>query len=810
MEKYICIHGHFYQPPRENPWLESIEQQDSAHPYHDWNERITAECYAPNGAARIQNGNGRITEIVNNYARMSFNFGPTLLAWMESNASDAYQAVLEADRESARRFSGHGSAIAQVYNHMILPLASRRDKVTQIRWGISDFERRFGRKPEGMWLAEAAVDLETLDILAEHGISFTVLAPSQAKRARDIGGRKWRDLNGGQIDPSMAYLQRLRSGRSINLFFYDGPVSQAVAFEGLLKSGETFANRLLSTFSDSRTWPQLGHIATDGETYGHHHAHGDMALAYALHHIESNHLARLTNYAEFLERQPPCREVEIHENSSWSCIHGVERWRSDCGCNSGMKPGWRQGWRGPLRDALDWLRDELAQIYERRAGSLFKDAWAARDAAIQLVLDRSDDSVQSFFAQHAARPLSEAEVSAALQLLEMQRHAMLMYTSCGWFFDELSGIETVQVIQYAARALQLAAETAGAGLEESFANRLERAKSNLPEHGDGRNIYSKFVKPAMVDLPKVAAHYAVSSLFESYPQETAMYCYSVAREDFRLLSSGRVRLALGRAQVRSQIDRTASTYSFGVFHLGDHIFSGGVRVFQGEDAYGGLCRQLTEIFERGDFPELLREVDRIFGSGTYTLKLLFRDEQRKVLNRIIEAARTEANATYRQLYDHYAPLMRFLRDAGMATPRRIQVAAEFTLNTELIRAVEAEPLPIEQIRARMTEAKNIGVSLDEPLLEFRLRRTLERLARRTLPDPLDAAVLEGLNQAVGLAKEMPFAVNLWTLQNIFATVLQPQQGEQRARADQGDKEAQRWTQLANQLADRLQMQVNGS
>lgn len=468
MERYICIHCHFYQPPRENPWLEAIELQDSAYPYHDWNERITGECYAPNAASRILDGEGRIESIVNNYAKISFNFGPTLLSWLEDKAPDVYGAILEADRESREKFSGHGSALAQAYNHMILPLANRRDRYTQIFWGIKHFVHRFSRPPEGMWLPETAVDLASLDILAEHGIRFTILAPHQASRLRKIGGRAWRDVSGARIDPTMPYKLRLPSGRTINLFFYDGSISRAVAFEGLLARGENLAHRLLDAFSEARTWPQLIHIATDGETYGHHHRHGDIALAYALHYIESNNLAHITNYGEYLEQHPPTHQVEIFEKTSWSCGHGVDRWWTDCGCNSGTHPGWNQAWRTPLRNALDWLRDTLAPQYEEKARACLKDPWAARDDYIEVILDRSPENLDQFLANHAARKLNDAEKITVLKLLELQRHTMLMYTSCGWFFDDLSGIETVQVIQYAGRAIQLAQELFGEGIESQF------------------------------------------------------------------------------------------------------------------------------------------------------------------------------------------------------------------------------------------------------------------------------------------------------------------------------------------------------
>src|SRR5215472_4374911 len=515
--KYICIHGHFYQPPRENPSLEYVEQQDSAYPYHDWNERITAECYAPNAASRIMDADGRIARIVNNYGKISFNFGPTLLSWLEEKAPSVYQAVLEADRDSRLTSSGHGSAIAQAYNHMIMPLANSRDKRTQVLWGARDFEHRFGRLPEGMWLPETAVDLETLDLLCEQGMKFTILAPRQASRVRRIGSRSWKNVSGDRIDPTRPYLLKLPSRRTIALFFYDGPISRAVAFEGLLDDGERFANRLVSGFSDERDWPQILHIATDGESYGHHHHFGEMALSYALEHIQTNGLAQITNYSEFLAKHPPTHEVEIFENSSWSCAHGVERWRSNCGCNAGGHRDWNQEWRTPLRAALDWLRDVLAPRYEEATRPLLEDPWAARNDYVRVILDRSAENSERFLQQHSRAPLDDKQKIKTWKLLELQRHAMLMYTSCGWFFDELSGIETLQVLQYAGRALQLAAEVfAYPHIESEFLARLAAAKSNIPEQGDGDQVYEKFVKPAMVDLPRLADHYAIRSVFEDY------------------------------------------------------------------------------------------------------------------------------------------------------------------------------------------------------------------------------------------------------------------------------------------------------
>jgi alpha-amylase/alpha-mannosidase (GH57 family) len=808
MDRYICIHGHFYQPPRENPWLEAIEVQDSAYPYHDWNERITAECYAPNSASRILDGEERIVQITNNYAKISFDFGPTLLSWLAEKTPQVYQAILDADQESQKLFSGHGAAIAQVYNHIIMPLANRRDKQTQILWGIRDFEFRFGRKPEGMWLAETAVDLETLDLLARHGIRFTILAPSQAQQVRDIGGRSWRNVADGTIDPSLAYRITLPSKRTLAVFFYDGPISHAVAFEGLLRRGENLSDRLAQAFSADRKWPQLVHIATDGETYGHHQFRGDMALAYVLKHIESANLAKITNYGEHLSRQAPLHEVEIKENSSWSCVHGIERWRNDCWCNSGMHPTWNQAWRAPLRAALDWLRDQLAPRFEEKGAAIFRNAWRARDNYIDVILNRSPENIQAFLDRHQVHTLTAADRTDALKLLETQRHAMLMFTSCGWFFDELSGIETVQVIQYAGRALQLGEELFGTGLESEFLDRLGQAKSNLAEHQDGRKIYEKFVKPAMVDLEKVGAHYAISSLFENYGSETNVYCYTASREDFHLLSVGKARLALGRASIQSRILLDSKKVSFGVLHLGDHNVRGGVREFQGDEAYAHLCGDVTQTFEGSDLAAILQLVEKHFGSSTYTLKLLFKDEQRKILRVILDPALIEAEAAYRRIFEQHAPLMRFMADLKIPSPRRFQIAAEFTLNSDLKRAMESEPLDFNHAKARLAEAQQAGITLDAATLEFAMRSSIERIAQRFDARPEDLAILQELQRAVELGDSLPFRINLWLVQNIYFRVLQGNYPENKEKAGKADAAAQEWVSHFQLLGEKLRVRVN--
>ena len=807
MERYVCIHAHFYQPPRENAWLEAVEYQDSAYPYHDWNERVTAECYAPNSASRILDGDGRILQIVNNYSRISFNFGPTLLSWMEQKSPSVYQAILSADRESQRLFSGHGSAVAQAYNHTILPLATRRDKYTQILWGIRDFEKRFGRHPEGMWLPETAVDLQTLEVLAELGIKFTILAPYQAGRVRPLGGRAWRKVDGGRVDPSMAYAVRVPSGQAINVFFYDGPISRAIAFEDLLADGKRFSERLLGAFSDARTWPQLVHIATDGETYGHHRAYGDMALAFALRQIETSQLARLTNYAEYLEKHPPTQEAKIIGNTSWSCAHGVERWRSDCGCNSGGHAGWNQQWRAPLRQAFDWLRDAVAPLYETEARKLFENPWSTRDAYSDVILERSRESVIRFMTAQAKRELSQTETISGLKLLELQRYLMLMYTSCGWFFDELSGLETVQVIQYAGRALQLAGQLFAEDLARPFLDLLAQAKSNVPEQGDGRSIYERYVQPAMVDLEKVGAHYAVSSLFEEYGKNTRIYCYDVDRMDYRTSRQGKLRVVLGQASVTSEITWESDKVTFGVLHLADHSVIGGVRPFQGDEAYRVLDQDLDKALVSGDLAELVRSIEKNFSSGTYTLRLLFRDEQRKILGVILEEATNEARAMYRHFHDEHAHLIRFVTDLGVPLPRRFRLAVDFTLNSDLLDAFSVEEVDLNKSREIMEEIRRTGVTPDAVTLEFALRRTIERLFTRFVANPAEAGLLQRLQETIALVLSLPFQVRLWEAQNAYYRMMRGQASEIKERAESGDAAARVWLDEFVKLGEELKVKV---
>jgi alpha-amylase/alpha-mannosidase (GH57 family) len=776
VDRFVCIHGHFYQPPRDHPGLGVVEQEESARPFHDWNERITNECYAPNTAARILDGRGRIARIVNNFERVSFNVGPTLMSWLDENRPDVSGAIVAADHVSRQRFGGHGNALAQAYNHMILPLASARDRRTQIRWGIRDFEQRFDRSPEGMWLPETAVDVPTLDDLATAGIAFTVLAPHQAHRVRalDASGAPagdWRVV-GERVDPTTPYLVRLPGRRSIVVFFYDGPISRAVAFEQLLDDGRRLSGRLLGAL-DGRAGPQLVHIATDGETYGHHHRYGDMALAAALEHLDGLADVHLTNYGEFLERFPPRHEAEIAEGTAWSCAHGIERWRSDCGCSSGAGPGWHQRWRAPLRAAFDHLRDAVAQPYADAAAELLADPWSARDDYVDLVLDRSTEAVDDFFGVHAKSDVAALDRVRALQLLELQRHLMLMYTSCGWFFDDVAGVEGTQVLRYAGQAVNLAEELGlGRGLEARLRDDLLAAEGNTAERPNGQVVYDTVIRPERVDAVRVAANFAVASLLTDGPAAASIRRvreWRSDRVDHHVMRAGRARLAVGRVRVTAVTTGEAAVITYGILHLGDHTLVGGARPHASLDSYGAMLEEVRAAFGRADVAGTIRALDRHFDRYPVSLMTLFRDVREAVVQEVLSSTLADAAAVHRALYDDQAPLMRFLTGIGVPLPATLRATAELVLTAELRAAFTALWVDEDEIRRVLDEASTLGIALPVETLAFAAREAVVDRAAALLEAPTDPGVLDRLAAAVAGAQLLPFPVDLWAAQNaVFA------------------------------------------
>ncbi len=809
-QRFVCVHGHFYQPPRENAWLEAIEVQDSAAPYHDWNVRINHECYAANGSSRILNTQNKIVRIVNNYSRISFNFGPTLLAWMEKSAPLSYQKVLDADRIGMDRFGGHGSAIAQVYNHIILPLASIQDRTTQIRWGIADFEYRFGRKPEGMWLSETAVDLESLDLLAQHGILFTILAPHQCARVRDIAPENgpesadWTETPNATVDPTRPYLVRTSQGRNIAVFFYDGPTSRAIAFEGLLNNGGDMAKRLLAGFRANGQNGQLVHIATDGESYGHHHRHGDMALAYALQSIEQASDVHLTNYGQFLEKFPPACEAEIHENTSWSCSHGIERWRSNCGCNTGQHPDWNQKWRAPLRDALDWLRDAARPMWQQSASLLLRDPAAARDSYVSVLLNRNAASQQTFFDEHCLRPLSAEERSTALKLMEMERHLQLMYTSCGWFFDDLAGIETVQVISYAGRVLQLAAElfrSAGAALETTFLQRLAKAKSNGTEPANGADIYRKSVLAQEIGLEQVGAHYAITSVFEAQPETTPLFCYDVRRKSGELLSMGRRRFAYGRAEISSRVTLEQEDVLFAVLYRGDQNLMATVRRADPatESSFQDFTGKMQQTLLSADVAEGILLFAREVDSNRYSLTSLFRDEQRRILQLLLDTTLAEMESTLRTMYEDHVSLLHYLSLNGIPKPQALMLAAEFSLNANLRQELANDPFDASRLRGLLTQIRADQVEIDPVSVPFVASQRMLR-AMQELELHLDRTYLDTALQICDVLQELPFQVDVWEAQNLWYTISRQFQSATTTDAE--------WERGFRELGTKLEIEVD--
>ena len=804
MERFICIHGHFYQPPRENPWLEEVEQQDSAYPYHDWNERITAECYAPNASSRILDGEGRIIDIVNNYSNISFNFGPTLLSWIERHNPVVYNLILKADKDSMEKFSGHGSALAQVYNHMIMPLANSRDKRTQVFWGIRDFMHRFGRKPEGMWLAETAVDLETLDVMAEMGVKFTILAPHQAKNIRKIGTGDFQNVNGQKIDTKQPYLCRLPSGKSIAVFFYDAPISVEVSFKALLNNGGDFAERLLKAFSDSSA-PQIVNIATDGETYGHHHKYGEMALTYALNYIESNNLAEITVYGEYLEKFPPLYEVEIHENTSWSCSHGIERWRNNCGCCAATQNGWNQNWRTPLREAMDWLCDKITPIYEKEISAIVHDPGKIRDNYIDLILDRSREKVEAYISHHAVKNISNEEKVKILKLLETQRSAMLMYTSCGWFFDDVSGIEAVQVMFYAASVIQTVKEISGVDLEPGYRDILKRAMSNELEFENGETVFDELVKPAVSDIMRAGAHYAVSSLFKQHNETETFFCYSANSETYELKEAGIQRLAIGKTCIQSHITWEEKNISFAILHLGDHNIIGGIRSFQSEAAFIAMRKEIDSAFMKSDIPGVISLIGKFFDKHDYSLWYIFRDEQRKILNQIIISTREEGESSFRSAYKRYYPIMQVMKNLSIPMPKAFHVTADFTINMELRSLLESDKTDLDRLKTLIDEAKRWSISVDKTTLSFVAAIKANSMFGKLYEKPEDMKLIETIHDLLEMFRSLSLELKLWQAQNIYFSIGKEIYPKMMTDANNGVEFAAIWIDLFNKLGQYLQI-----
>jgi len=775
-DKYLCIHGHFYQPPRENPWLNAIEYQASASPYHDWNERITRECYGPNTRARLHGEHRHILKLINNYEYMSFDFGPTLLSWLEKAHPWIYGQILDADRLSRERFKGHGNALAQVYNHIIMPLATRRDKLTQIRWGLADFRHRFGRPAEGMWLSETAVDTETLILMAEEGVKFTILAPTQAQSVRPLIGsakdKSWQDVTGGRINPTRSYRVLLgRGGRPfIDVFFYDGPVSRAVAYEKLLASGEDLLARIEEAFGTYNDGTELVSLATDGESYGHHFKFGDLALSWLFHHLEQGGEIELTNYALFLENFPPQDEVRIVENSSWSCAHGVERWRADCGCSVSQTPEWNQAWRAPLREGLDWLADELRGVFEERGGRLLKDLWKARDEYITLFLNSTAQGRECFIQRHGAGSLGSEERIEAFLLLEVQRMALYMFTSCGWFFDDISGLEPVQVLKYAARAVELAQPWADKNLEAGLIEYLSRARSNDPGYRNGKHVYDTQVRPTRIDPSRQIAHYALAGLAEGVSRTGGLFSETVRPLSELRLTGGKAQSILGQAEVIE----TGTGRKFMKVYLALRGEIGKLTCLVGKGVEGfDLEKTADEI--RQTLTVSLKKAEDIFSTyvawvrryGTEdlipdTLKI-FMEGLALSLNRLDKDYIRNHDALFEDVFS-------FRGETREPVPEIPEDVLPILLEDELDRlfSPDEEKLPAEWTRLNdlTAQAKSLKMVLNDQRIREKSQDYLAREMNRVASAP-DRILIKNVIKFLNLADDLNLKPDLWECQNMF-------------------------------------------
>lgn len=828
---YVTVHGHFYQPPRENPYLEAIERQPSAAPFHDWNERIHWECYRPNAFARVLNDRGEVVDIVNNYEYFSFNIGPTLISWLENHDFEVYQRILEADIKSCQRLQGHGNAIAQVYNHIIMPLANERDKYTQIRWGKEDFRSRFGRDPEGMWLAETGVDYPTLEALVAEGIRFIILAPSQAQRCRPLPTEddlhpEWQEVGGGQVDPTRPYRCYLKPKLStaasplsttkerseeidnspayIDIFFYDGPISRDMGFSDVVYSSSHLAGRIGSAVRGDHRSAQLISVATDGETFGHHKKGTEKTLAYAFVAEFPKHGWTVTNFAHYLSLNTPTWEVEIKPATAWSCAHGVDRWQDDCGCG-GEGGVWHQKWRRPLRNALNWLRDQLIAVYEEQGRLLLRDPWQARDEYIQVIRDRSLANVSRFLSRHQTHKLTPAEQVDALRLLEMQRHALLMFTSCGWFFEEISRPEGTQILRYAARALELAGDVAGVQLEKSFLKRLGLAPSNVDVFKHGAEVYRRMVQTAQVSVKQVAAHYAITSLFNhhkstekpshhsgtqitksAHSQQKRVYCYTINEIDYHLQRMGSLTLAVGHLKLVSEITWESENLVFAVLHLGGWDFHCCTQLFTGRRDYSQLKEKLFGALGQASASHAILVMTQLFNEETFSLENLFAEERHRIMRLLSQETLTRLDQLYTQTYrDNYGVLMAFHRDE-LEVPQELQVAAEIALGSRcmmILRSLEqdiTEPRlslnHILELEAIATEAKHLHCRLNIPQGKQILEQLIMRLLWQLLHDTNGsfATEIQSLERLIDVGYQLNIGISLHKSQELYFSCLRSQ------------------------------------
>jgi len=819
-KRYLIIHGHFYQPPRENPWTERIERQESAFPYHDWNERITRECYRPNTCSRILDPYGRITELINNYEWISFNFGPTLLRWLEDQHPDVYEKIIAADARSVERFEGHGNAIAQVYNHIIMPLASRRDQETQIRWGVKDFERRFNRSPEGIWLAETAINQQTLEILMDFGFRFIILSPHQAEAVRNINEKDWVDVSDGTINIGQPYrcYQPGRRGkksrdRYIDIFFYHPQLAQDISFNHLLRNADALAERIALAFEE--TGGDLISIATDGEVYGHHEPFADMALAYLVTSAAASHGFSMANFGYYLDTHEVTAEVRLKpgpngEGTAWSCFHGVGRWKEDCGCKIDPVRNWNQKWRTPLREGLNELRDSLGEIFERETSPLLKDPWKARDEYIEIIDGRERELVEGFLSRHARKKLSEEEKVRVLSLLESQRNSLLMFTSCGWFFDDISGIETVQIMLYAARAIELAGENHSTELEEKFLKTLGEAKSNVEALGTGAEIYRRAVSRTRIDAERIVAQHAIFAHLFGPAEALNIFGFSITPERNKVLSNNSTTLQAGLVKMVSPYTMKQTSHAYLLIveeDLGFACFSKEVRE---ESQYRELEDKLAEAFvsRENEGAATARSFGRgFFDTEPVTLSDLFQEERELVAGSLASKRLSCVCSMLENIFDENKALLMLLRDSGVQPPRAILAPSEIVLTRRLTEEVEMWERSLEQstltgIKSVLQDAAMCGVEIDKEVASIPFSELIiEKL--HTAVEEKSSEMIDSIFDFVELAASIDVKLDETAIQDVLYDSLNNSLEEISGSGGLTEKENREFFDSLLALAERL-------
>jgi alpha-amylase/alpha-mannosidase (GH57 family) len=810
MQPFV-LHAHFYQPERLNPWTGALDPEPSADPDRDWNERILRECYRPNAAARIYGPSGRVERIVNNYERLSFNFGPTLMSWMERRHPRTYARIVDGDWRSVVR-TGHGNALAQAYNHMILPLANDRDRATQLHWGLADFRHRFGREAEGLWLPETAADRATIDALIEAGVTFTVLAPYQAARVRADGAGPWQDLAAGahDLDTGRPYrhLHSDGSGREIAVFFYDGGLAQGLAFDRATADTAVLIERLRT--AAAARGGALVHAALDGETFGHHHPFAELGLAYALFEAAEARGLRPTNYSAYLAEHPPTDEVEVvgGEGTAWSCSHGVGRWYRDCGCSTDGRPGWNQAWRTPLRRALDLVRDAAVEAFETLGGELLKQPWAARDDYVHVRL--GEWTPATFIERHALHHLDGEQRVNLWSLLESQRHAMIMYTSCGWFFADVSGIETVYVLRSASRVLGLLDEVgAGPSLLPDVLDLLAEARSNKPGLGSGADVWRGQVDPARVTPARVAAHTALRTLVRprvhngvhhgihngasartaSTTRDAAGHTVLLRRH--RSETSGRLSLATARMTVTALATGRTRDYVVGAVHLGGLDFHGVVAPYQGDEAFDRTAGALWAAFPTAPVVRLLRMLGDLAPDGDgeeLSLDDVLPEGRQEVVGAVFGDLRERFREQYARLYLDHRRILEMLAEAGCDLPPELRAAAELTLSAQLVDQLDAAvahgdgPEGFGPIRDTLLLARSRGYRLALEPVERALSAAITEAVATTVRS-LHADDVHAVERWVGVARELGVSPDLVRAQeHAYEAAVKARSG--RLRADQ--------------------------